>query len=191
MAGLSRRELFSRILRPPEAPPESVRLPPPEWLPPYLRPPGAGEEKEFVKNCTGCGECVKACPEKALLPLAEAFGDALNTPALLPSMEPCRLCPEQPCVAACEPGALQPTPLERIRMGRLRVAPERCWAALGQPCDYCVTACPLEAAAVQVTEAGARFDEQRCIGCGLCLFYCTGTPRAIEIIPVHVGAQEE
>jgi Fe-S-cluster-containing hydrogenase component 2 len=133
--------------------------------------------------CTGCGECKSACPKDAILPLGEAYGDAKDTPCVLPSMEPCRLCEDQPCVAACEPGALKQTPLEEIRMGTLRVRSERCWAAMGQPCDYCITACPLDTPAIHAIDKGVAFDEERCIGCGLCLFYCTATPRAIEIVP--------
>jgi ferredoxin len=162
-------------------------LPPRELLPPYLRPPGAGNENDFVMACTGCGECKSACPENAILPLGEAYGDAKETPCVLPSMEPCRLCEDQPCVAACEPKALTLTPVPDIRMGKLKVLPERCWAAMGQPCDYCITACPLETPAIHATGAAGRslvaFDEDTCIGCGLCLYYCTATPRAIEIVP--------
>ena len=31
-----------------------------------LRPPGALEEKEFLKHCVKCGLCVEACPFYAL-----------------------------------------------------------------------------------------------------------------------------
>lgn len=189
MSEYSRRELFSilrgkssELRKPAQEKSEQVRLPPPELLPPYLRPPGAGDENEFVIACTGCGECKTACPKNAIWPLGEAYGDAKDSPCVLPSMEPCRLCEDQPCVAACEPGALKPTPLHQIRMGTLRIITERCWAAMGQPCDYCITACPLDEPAVHEIDKGVAFDE-RCIGCGLCLFYCTATPRAIEIVP--------
>jgi ferredoxin-type protein NapG len=192
MSDYSRREFFSLLRKKRSraeqpAPPntQQVRLPPPELLPPYLRPPGAGPENEFVMACTGCGACQKACPKNAILPLGEAYGDAKDTPCLLPSMEPCRLCEDMPCISACEPGALMRTPVDQLRMGTLKIRAEQCWAAQGQPCDYCVTACPLESPAIHFTGAEGRslvvFDKERCIGCGLCLFYCTATPRAIEV----------
>ncbi len=197
MSEYSRREMFALLWRKPAESSDSgpgysaqVRLPPKELLPPYLRPPGAGDENDFVKTCTGCGECKKACPEEAILPLGEAYGDAKDTPCVLPSMAACRLCEDQPCVAACEPGALRLTPLPDIRMGTLKVVTERCWAAMGQPCDYCITACPLPTPAIGPGEKGVVFDHERCIGCGLCLYYCTASPRAIEIVPnFHDPAQ--
>jgi len=184
VTAFTRRELFAHFIRPRERGEEELHqppLPPKEWLPGYLRPPGASPESQFVKDCTGCGECTKACPENAILPLGPAYGDADKTPAILPSAQPCRLCPDQPCVTACEPGALRAVPFEETRMGSLKIASERCWAAMGQPCDYCVTACPLSPPALQETSEGVAFVEDRCIGCGLCLYYCTATPRAIEI----------
>jgi len=192
MARLSRRELlfmgFHRS-HPDGDEPEMViemdstptRVPRAEWLPPYLRPPGVVSEGEHVRLCTGCGDCGKACPENAILPLGPAYGAAAGSPAVLPATEPCRLCPDMPCIAACATGALTPTAMEDVRMGVIRVHLDRCWAAMGQPCDYCQSACPVQPPAVTVSRTGAELDEQRCLGCGLCVYYCTATPSALEV----------
>src|SRR6185503_21145699 len=66
------------IFEKPAAPPPRARGP--RALPgdPWLRPPGARPEAEFLAACTKCGKCVEACGANAIFLLPEPLG----TPAI-------------------------------------------------------------------------------------------------------------
>lgn len=175
----TRREVLTWWLEAFREPPP--RLPEPELLPPYLRPPGAAAEDELPRRCQRCGDCAEACPHGVILPLGPAYGKAEGTPAVLPRGGPCRLCDGLPCAAACRSGALVPVPLSEVRMGTARLVPDRCWAVRGQPCDYCVKECPPEVGALRWDGDRPVVVEEACVGCGLCVHYCTATPEAILV----------
>jgi ferredoxin len=67
-----------------------------------VRPPGAIEESLFLKRCTGCDACMKACPVNVIMI------EDLETrdPIIYPEKDPCIRCPGFPCIAACPTGAL-------------------------------------------------------------------------------------
>lgn len=138
-----------------------------------VRPPGALDEERFLSRCTGCNDCLEACPEGAIRP----FGP-FGTPVIIPRDRPCAVCTDLPCTKVCTPGALRPVRVEEVRMGLARVEAARCWSALGQPCDYCVTACPIRAISL---DGLPRVDATRCNGCGACEQICTATPAAITV----------
>jgi len=179
----TRRQLFTfwleALAEPPPPPPRPV--PEQEYLPPFLRPPGALPEDELLRLCEPCDACAKACPYSVILPLGPAYGAAAGTPAVLPRDGPCRLCDGLPCAAACPTGALRPVPISEVRMGTARLAPERCWAVQGQPCDYCVTACPIGETALRWDGGRPEVVADGCVGCGLCVHYCTATPPALAV----------
>ncbi|MBW2459422.1 MAG: hypothetical protein JRI68_33325, partial [Deltaproteobacteria bacterium] len=104
--------------------------------------------------------------------------------------EPCRLCDGLPCAAACPTGTLRAAPSTAIHMGVATVDTDRCWAYRGQPCDYCVTACPLDPPAVSLQRDGPVVDPTACAGCGLCVYYCAVTPRALQIVASGNGGRE-
>jgi len=193
MADISRRQLLGPLLGLGRArrdgdgdgEPAPPRIPPQEWLPPYLRPPGAIDEAQLVATCERCGACRDACEYGALLPLGPAYGSADGTPALLPETEPCRMCDDLPCAAACPRGALRLVLVDQVAMGTAVIDPARCWAALGQPCDYCATSCPLVPVAVSLGGGLPVIDTDRCTGCGMCVYYCPTEPRALSIAPAH------
>jgi MauM/NapG family ferredoxin protein len=170
----------------------AVRPPVParEALPEFLRPPGAAPEPTFLDRCDRCGDCREACPYDVILPLGPAYGDAEGTPALLPRGGPCRLCADVPCARACPTGALKEVPPEAARMGVARIDPQRCWAHQGQPCDYCVTECPLGEAVLRMLDGHPEIIEDRCAGCGMCLYICTATPPAIQIRPASCAGMD-
>jgi len=66
------------------------------------RPPGAMPEEQFLKLCTGCDECMKACPVNAIM-----IDDLqLRHPVIYPKQNPCIHCPDTPCITACPSLAL-------------------------------------------------------------------------------------
>jgi ferredoxin-type protein NapG len=181
---MTRRELFTRWMRELVAP-QPDPPPDPRRLPGFLRPPGAAEETEFVSICESSHKCADACPHDVILPLGPAYGAAEGTPAILPRGDPCRLCDDLPCAAACPSGALKPVPIHQVRMGIARLDPARCWAVMKQPCDYCVKECPLGEIALRWSDDRPEVIEEGCVGCGMCVHICPAIPSALEIVPPH------
>jgi len=66
-------------------------------------------------------------------------------------------------------------------MGTARLDPSRCWAAKGQPCDYCVKECPLGASALTWREGRPHVVAGACAGCGMCVYICTADPSALSM----------
>jgi polyferredoxin len=168
--------------------------------PRLIRPPGALDEKEFLRRCIRCGECMKACPTDALHPtLAEAGIEGIWTPTLVPRIGYC----EPSCVLCsqvCPTGAIwktnsrdkgwvqeQAEPSSKpIRIGTAFFDRGRClpWAMATQ-CIVCEEWCPTSPKAIylrpaEVADANGTIkrvlqpylDPQRCVGCGVCEFAC-------------------
>ncbi len=67
------------------------------------RPPGATpSETLFQERCTGCDACMMACPVNVIM--VEDMESRF--PVLYPEKDPCILCPDTPCISACETDAL-------------------------------------------------------------------------------------
>ena len=121
-----------------------------------LRPPGAGEEEDFLSACSRCGLCVQACPYDTLK-LATWLDKAPNgTPFFEAREVPCEMCDHIPCVEACPTGALDHdlTDIDDARMGvAVIVDRENCLNLQGMRCDVCYRVCPLidEAITLAVT----------------------------------------
>ena len=148
----------------------------------WLRPPGAVPESSFLKVCMRCTACQEACPYQSIRRLGPEFGEAAGTPAIIPEESPCYLCADMPCIAACEPLALQPLTREEVAMGTAEMRTADCYVAQGQPCDYCVTRCPLKSDAIGFNDAGLpEVREDGCCGCGVCAYLCPAD--AITIRP--------
>lgn len=129
---------------------------------PYMRPPGAIRETEFLVRCIRCFRCGEACPktsikfagpsiEKGETSLFDRFSVvarlrkrtdhplvAIDTPYIEPWDKECALCME--CTEACPTGALQEidsdkeTVQEEVDMGTAKVDKKLCfsWNAYAQ-----------------------------------------------------------
>jgi len=152
----------------------------------FVRPPGARQEDAFLEKCTRCDACIKACPHWVIRKAGPELGRRISgTPIVIPAENPCLMCEDFPCIAACETGALV-TPLdgEPVRIGIAVPCADTCYLAQGQPCDYCEKECPTDPTAITTPSRGqpALVDTTRCTGCGKCAQICPA--QSIEIEPL-------
>jgi ferredoxin-type protein NapG len=155
----------------------------PAEIPAFLRPPGALSEPEFLAACTRCDECIKACPRWAIRRAGSELGERNEgTPVILPETNPCWLCEDLPCIAACGPGALTPlADREDVAMGHAIVDSGLCYSAQGSICESCQERCPLRPRAITVRFGELpEVDRDRCTGCGICVYLCPADAIAIE-----------
>ncbi len=160
-----------------------------------IRPPGARSEREFLKRCTGCGLCMKACPTGGLQPaLTQAGLEGLWTPVLVPSIGYCDyMC--NLCGQVCPTGAIRHIPLEEkhtVHIGLAAFDVRRCLPyAYGRNCMVCEEHCPIPDKAIycldvvvqerdgkKVTIKRPYVDPTKCIGCGICENVCVYKDKA-------------
>ncbi len=176
---VSRREFFTQFGRgwlqdaaPPRPSEPAVQAPVPQS---WLRPPGALPEAEFMSACTRCTACQEACPYDSIKRLGPEFGSQSGTPAVIPDETPCYLCTDMPCITACEPAALVPVARHEVTMGLAVLDEPACLVSQQQPCDYCLTRCPLKGEAISADERGLPvIHGDLCTGCGVCAYLCPG-----------------
>lgn len=152
----------------------------------FVRPPGAIDEVAFLAACTRCGACMDVCPPHAIGKAPANAGFAAGTPVIDPVAQPCTVCPDMPCAAACPTGALLLP--ERgwtgYHMAALELEPERCIAFHGVPCGVCARACPIGDEALTLDAAGRPVIRvERCVGCGVCVRACVTTPPSLKLHP--------
>ncbi len=175
-----------------------------------LRPPGASDEKHFVKACIKCGQCVEACPYDTLKLATMSHDLPIGTPFFTPRETPCYMCTDIPCTTQCPSGALT---LERLheesgkasineaQMGLAVIHQESCIAHWGIQCDACYRACPLIGKAITlkfekntVTNKHANMipevNSDVCTGCGVCEHVCVVEKAAIFVLPRELATGE-
>ncbi len=172
-----------------------------------LRPPGALEEKEFLKTCIKCGMCVEACPYETLALAKPGDKKPLGTPFFIPREVPCYMCTDIPCVPVCPTGALDITKvsnkngeldINKADMGVAVVDRKSCIAFWGIQCDACYRACPLLDKAIKLeykkNERTGKHaylepvvDSDFCTGCGLCEHACVTKKPAIFVLPREIA----
>ncbi len=163
----------------------------------WIRPPHALPEPDFLAKCTGCGDCISACPHDVVFALPASSGlRAETTPALDLLRRGCHMCDGWPCVAACEAEALvlPPDPVEDAppalpRLALVEIDTDTCLAYLGPECGACAHACPVPGALEW--EGGIRpvVNTDICTGCALCREACIVDPKAIRV-SAYVRDQE-
>jgi len=153
--------------------------------PPRRRPPGAVAESSFLSLCTRCDACVDACPHAAVHKYVEGAGELSGTPVMRPERRPCHMCDGFPCAAACETGALVVPETALVRLGRVRIAPDRCFTFRGPECGACGGLCPTDPPALRIVGTHPVVEADGCVGCGLCIEACPTRPAAIELLPLE------
>lgn len=151
----------------------------------FIRPPGAVDNKKFLSLCTGCDECVKACPHYSIRKLNKDFDIADGTPIVVPEKTPCYLCDDFPCIRACKEGALKGVSnKEDVKMGKAYINNSNCMAWGAQFCEHCVRSCPVSGA-IYLDEGKPIVRRDRCVGCGICENICNtvNQPLAVKVVP--------
>ena len=158
-----------------------------------IRPPGALPEGKFVSVCTGCGECLKVCPNNALQStLLEAGLAGLYTPRLVPRIGYCEeFC--NFCGRVCPTEAIRPLPVEEKRLIQIGVAhinKTRCIAwDTDKICLVCNEQCSYHAI-LGDDKKRPIVKEEKCTGCGICENKCPVDGES-AIIVYSFGAQKK
>jgi MauM/NapG family ferredoxin protein len=151
---------------------------------PYFRPPGAIDELAFLAACTRCGDCIEVCPVDAIVKAPSGAGFAVGTPIIDPAVQPCTVCPDIPCAAACPTEALivPERGWEGYKLAVLELEPERCIAFHGVACGVCARACPLGEKALALDAQGRPvIKAEGCVGCGVCVRACVTAPASLKL----------
>ena len=159
-----------------------------------IRPPGALAEEDFHAKCIKCGQCVDACPYDTLKLASPGEPAPIGTPYFTPRDEPCYMCPDIPCQAACPTGALEPelSKIEDAHMGLAVIDIENCLSWLGLRCEVCYRVCPVKDDAISIQENPRKISKHAkfvpivhsaaCTGCGVCEKACPTQEAAIRVI---------
>ncbi len=150
----------------------------------YLRPPGALPEIGFLAACTRCGACTDVCPPHAIRSVKAGGGLATGTPYIDAMVQPCVVCTDMPCAAACPTGALTLPEhgWQGYRLAELSFRPDRCITFQGTECRVCADACPVGEAALVIDAQGhPSLHQEGCVGCGVCVRACVSTPSSFEL----------
>lgn len=129
-----------------------------------VRPPWSLREAAFVAACTGCGDCVRACPQ-SILTLTSGYPETSFAHA---GCNSCGLCAD-----ACAPRALdrtaQPEWRHTVAIGT------GCLAAQGVVCRICAEQCDVTAIRFRLVVGGKSrpvLNTAACTGCGACIGTC-------------------
>jgi MauM/NapG family ferredoxin protein len=167
-----------------------------------LRPPGVLNDREFLKKCVRCGECIKVCLRSALYPaLFQAGIYGIFMPILIPRLGYCEYnC--NLCGQVCPTGAIPNLPLEEKKksvMGIAVVDKNHCLPyAKKINCIVCEEHCPVPEKAIKfelfreknyegksVVLKRPYVVDQLCTGCGICENKCPLEGKsAIEVFPI-------
>lgn len=129
-----------------------------------LRPPWS-TERNIRDLCTACGECIRACPEKILVP-----GPA-GTPCIDFANGACTFCGD--CARVCGENLFSET--SSIPWALTAVIEPGCLLKAGISCQSCTDACDEDAISFDMRSgfAGAvTIAPDNCTACGACVSVC-------------------
>lgn len=131
---------------------------------PPVRPPWS-DPASFAAACTGCLECIDACPENIIVP------DGDQRPVLEFSAGACTFCAA--CAEACPTQALDPG--REFEWSWKAVVQDTCLSLKGVMCRTCEDVCDPRAIRFKLALGGRSeplVDDDQCTGCGACAHAC-------------------
>jgi ferredoxin len=143
-------------------------------------PPGSHPDwNEFLKLCTGCGDCSVACPYNTIQTVFHEE-ESKNIPFLDLNYIPCKVCEDTPCSNACKTGALT---VQKTfpKIAKAEFIESFCInTKTGEKtCHACELTCPIPQTIELKNHIPTILDT--CVGCGQCVLSCPTFPRAIRI----------
>lgn len=123
------------------------------------RPPTALEEKDFIQACTGCGECVSACPN-AIIRVRHQLAE------LEPELNFCTHCHE--CQRVCPTSALSHTVSDCSLRPQITSNCNPQTAFYCAECQYC---CAMNAITIHKNNKPI-INLELCNGCNACQYHC-------------------
>ena len=163
-----------------------------------LVPAGSQSLKHFYSHCTACQLCVSECPNDVLRPSTRLAH--LMQPEMSYKDGFCRIDCNR-CSEVCPTGAIRlvesPADKSAIQIGHAVVIPENCVVFRDEVnCGNCSRHCPVGAIRMVPKEEGSRFlipavDQQMCIGCGACEYYCPARPVSAIYVEGHEVHKEK
>ncbi len=131
-----------------------------------LRPPWALTEALFLEACTGCGNCIAACPEKII------HKGSSNFPIVEFSHGECTFC--QACVDSCADAAFRDV-LNNPAWDHKALVRDSCLPKKGIACQSCQDVCDTRAISFSPRVGGPaepEINQEACNGCGACFSVC-------------------
>jgi MauM/NapG family ferredoxin protein len=154
-----------------------------------IRPPGAQDEKDFLKKCVRCGECMKICLKNALYPAFTQAGlYGMYTPVLIARKGYCEYnCTL--CGQVCPTKAIPELPVEEKKKAVIGIAvfdKNHCLPfAKKINCIVCEEHCPIPDKAIKLEDVREKdysgkevllkkpyVVDNLCTGCGICEYVC-------------------
>lgn len=129
-----------------------------------IRPPGF-DPVDFLSRCTGCSDCIQACPEGILAPDLDGL-------PVFQLVETCTFCGD--CARACDTGALSRDRLSEWPW-RAAIDTVSCLSTKGVSCRLCQDFCDQGAIRFRLQPGGRaspELDTGQCNGCGGCVATC-------------------
>lgn len=149
---------------------------------PFLRPPGARPEKEFLSRCLQCGQCAQVCIFDCISMRTGFNFFESGTPQIDPKKAACFLCMR--CSAICPSDALEDVPIEKVRMGYAKLDRSKCYTWKEELiCRSCYERCPIKGTAMHLEHGEYPMITDQCAGCGVCEHVCP--QNAITIYPTR------